>query len=119
MSLARSMSPAQLQAFTAAGLVRAAELGRHLDDMQDALDETRHPSVPYDHPSWSDPSTWEISPAIPPGTSVVPPEVTDAELDADWPEPDDSWKPWYERRQNAAETAANEAERKRSRYLST
>jgi hypothetical protein len=67
------------------------------------------PPVDYGDPAWGHTPN-----------AVVPPAPTDAELGADWPgEPDDSWKPWYERRQNAAEAAANEAERRRSRYLSS
>jgi hypothetical protein len=60
--LSVSMTPPQLQALTSAALVRAAELGRRLDDMQDALSETRHPEVPQSDPRWDDNARWVLTP---------------------------------------------------------
>jgi hypothetical protein len=87
--LKSTMTPSQLHAFTAAGLVAAAALKVRLDDMQDVADETRYPTVPYDAPAWfvepRDFATWELGPAVPADVCLVPPAPTDAELAAFWP----------------------------------
>jgi hypothetical protein len=66
-----------MQRLIADGLAESAALQARIDALQDALNETRYPIVAYDDPSWDDADRWTISPAIPPGTAIVPPELVD------------------------------------------
>jgi hypothetical protein len=78
----------------------------YLDAEHEAVCEAAYvdalPVVGWDDPAWGH---------VP--ESIVPPELEDDD------EPDDSWRPWWDREQHRTEAAASEAERKRSRYLST
>jgi hypothetical protein len=79
------MTPSALQAMIATDLINSAALKVRLDSLQDALDETRFPAVPQDHPSWNDPDTWAPCPAIAPGFAIVPLELDPADFDREYP----------------------------------
>ena len=56
------MRPAELAAMFADCRIRSDAIRQRHEALQDALDETRFPEVPYDHPAWDNDARWELSP---------------------------------------------------------
>jgi hypothetical protein len=77
------------------GTLQVAVDRQHLDPEDYAAAEQIYtdsqPAVPQHDPAWDDPDLWELGPAIPPGTVLIPPELDDDDAEDDV-KPD--WKNW-------------------------
>jgi hypothetical protein len=68
-------------------------LDREDRPLADAIFCESQPEVPQDDPQWDDSEVWELGPAIPPGTVLVPPEL-DNDDDLAEPAARPDWRNW-------------------------
>jgi hypothetical protein len=87
------MSSLQLLALVREGMSRAVALRERQHALQDDLDESKFPELPYDNPPWDDDDRWELGPAVALDAVLVP-SLDDDDLAAYWPDHLEAYPQW-------------------------